>query len=129
MPAALRSLLAVIAGFITLSFVVGLLTQIAIVTLHVRPGQPTPGYLAINVLYGFLAALAAGYITGLAAGRRPVEHATALASITLIAGVISSLHYAGLEPIWYRWLMILAPPLLMLAGGYIVLRHERTVSR
>lgn len=124
MPPVLRSILAVIAGFLTMNFIVILLTLLSIATLHLNSGHPTPGYLAFNVVYSFLAALGAGFVTAFAAGRQPLHHAAALAALLLAFGIFSYHHYRGQQPLWYQLMMIATPPLLVLAGAAIFARQS-----
>ena len=125
MPQILRSILAVIAGFVTMSFMLIVLTLIAVNAMNLKPGQPTPGYLAINVAYSFLAAGAAGFVTALIAGVKPLEHAYVLAGIMLVMGVVSYMHYTGTQPGWYKGMMVVVPPLCAIAGAIVCARTAR----
>ncbi len=122
MPPILRSIFGIMAGFIVMSVVVMILTMVAVVTLHLKSGHPTPGYLAFNVAYSFLAAAAGGAVAALVAGRRYVLHGAVLGGIMLVAGVFSYMHYTGSQPLWYQWLMIVAPPLCAVAGAAVAAR-------
>ena len=129
MPQILRSVLAVIAGFVTMSFVVIVLTVIAVNAMGLKSGQPTPGYLVINVAYSFFAAGAAGFVTALIAGVKPLEHAYVLAGIMLVMGAVSYLHYTGTQPGWYKAMMVVAPPLCAVAGAMVCARSAKVHAR
>ena len=124
MPPVLRSVIAVIAGFLTLNFIVIVLTLIAVSTMHLKSGHPTPAYLVLNVVYSFFAAAAAGFVAALIAGRKPLQHAASLAAIMLAFGIFSYYKYAGTQPLWYQLMMMIVPPLCVLAGGAIIARRE-----
>ena len=115
----LRSMLAIIAGFITMNFIVIALTLVSIATMHISSGHPPPGYLIVNVLYSLLAAASAGFVTALVAGYRPLTHAGVLAGIMLVFGLFSYKHYTGTQPLWYQWLMIAVGPLCVIGGAAI----------
>ena len=125
MPPVLRSILAIIAGFIAISFVVGVLTVLTMVSLHIQPAHPTLAYLAVNVLYSLLAAVAGGLITGLIAPHHPLQHGYVLAGIMLLMGLISYLRFHGAQPAWYQILLVLAPPACAIAGAALCARSAR----
>lgn len=125
MPQILRSVLAVVAGFVTMSFVVIVLTVIAVNAMGLKSGHPTPGYMVINVVYSFFAAGAAGFVTALIAKVNPLEHAYVLAGIMLVMGVVSYVHYTGTQPGWYKVMMVVVPPLCAIAGAAICARSAR----
>ena len=129
MPPILRSILAVIAGFIAMSFVIIVLTLLSIKTMGLKSGHPTPGYLVINVVYSFLAAAAGGFVTALIAAVKPVEHAYVLACVMLVMGALSYAHYRGTQPGWYQLLLVLVPPLCAIAGAAICARSARAHAR
>lgn len=124
----MRSILAIIVGFLTMNFIVILFTTIAVAILHLKSTHPTSGYLVFNILYSFLAATAAGYVAALIAGRKPLQHALVLAAIMLAFGIFSYRHYTGLQPHWYQLIMIAVPPLCVLAGASIEARSARSLT-
>ena len=129
MPQILRSILAVIAGFVTLSFMVILLTLIAVNAMGLKSGPPTPGDMVAKVAYSFFASAAAGFVTALAAGVKPLEHAYVLAGIMLVMGVVSYLHYRGTQPVWYQAMMVVVPPLCAIAGAAVCVRSAKVQAR
>ena len=124
MPPVLRSVLAIVAGFLCINFVIIAFTLTAVATLHLKSSQPTSGYLIFNVTYSFLACIAGGFVCGMVAGRKPLQHALALSCIMLFFGIFSYLHYKGQQPLWYQLMMISAPPALALAGAAIFQRQS-----
>ena len=125
MPQILRSVLAVIAGFVMMSIVVIVLTLIAVNAMGLKSGQPTPGYLVFNVAYSFFAAGAGGFVTALIARVKPVEHAGVLAGIMLVMGVVSYMHYRGTQPGWYQGMMVVVPPLCAIGGALVCARSAK----
>jgi hypothetical protein len=122
MPPILRSILAVLVGFMVMSFIVGIFTVLAAAVLHVQYGRPTPTYLACNVAYSLFAAGVAGFICALIAGHRPTLHAGILAAIMLAASVPAALHPAGVQPTWYVFVLMFGGPLAVVAGAAIFVR-------
>ncbi len=90
----LRSFLAVLVGIVALSIVVEAL-EFGLVTLV--NGEPTsdpdqyfsvrnrPWFLAVKLVYNTAAAVGAGYLTALIAGRAELKHGMALAAIQTLA--------------------------------------------
>jgi hypothetical protein len=125
MPPILRSILAVIAGFVAMSFVVIVLTLLSVKSMGLKGGHPTAGYLVINVVFSFLAAAAGGFVTALVAAVKPVEHAYVLACVMLVMGALSYARYRGTQPGWYQLMLVLVPPLCAIAGAAICARIAR----
>ena len=63
MISVLRAFFAVMVGYMVMMLSVIVLTLIFVKTMGLKSGHPTPGYLAINVIYSFLAAAIGGYVT------------------------------------------------------------------
>ena len=127
MPPVLRSIFAVIGGFLTMNFIIIIFTVISVAMLHLKSGHPSPGYLAFNVGYSFFAAGAAGFVTGLIADRLPLGHAAVLAVIMLAFGIVSYPHFTGQQPLWYQVMMMSVPPLCVLAGAALFARTRPRV--
>ncbi len=120
--------MAIIVGFLTLNFTIVVFTLISVATLHLKSGHPTPGYLVFNVLYSFAAATAAGFVAALIAGRKPLQHGLVLAAIMLAFGIFSYRRYAGLQPLWYQFMMLVVPPLCVMLGALIEARNARRLT-
>lgn len=119
MPRILRSVLAVIAGFLAMAVLVMVLTLVSVSALHVKSGHPTPGYLTLNVIYSLAAALLGGWLAALVAGRSPVAHGIALAVVMLALSAVSYIHYSGTQPFAYQIFLIVAPPLAAVLGAWL----------
>ena len=122
MPGMLRSVLAVIGGFLTMAIVVMLLTgAIRMLSPSWFPadGAPTGPYLTTNVVYSFVAALAGGYVAAWIATRLPMQHAIALGTFVLVMSVMSARFYGARQPRWYQVLLAVVMPLAVVLGGYV----------
>jgi peptidoglycan/LPS O-acetylase OafA/YrhL len=105
----LRSFLAVFLGYLVMAIVVVLLTVVAVQTMHLKSGQPTPGYLAVNVVYSLLAAAVGGWVTGRLGRPLSLQHGYALAAVMVVMGVLSYRHYTGSQPRWYQGVLVVLP--------------------
>jgi len=119
MPRNLRSVLAVIAGFLAMAVIVMALTLLSVAVLQLKSGHPTPGYLALNVIYSLAAAVFGGWIAALVAGRTPVAHGIALAVVMLILSAVSYIHYTANQPVAYQLFLTVAPPLAAVFGAWL----------
>ncbi len=122
MPPVLRSILAILAGFVTMAIVVMVLTLIAVSAMHLKSGHPTPGYLAVNIFYSFAAAALGGYVTARLAPSSPFKHAYILAAIMLVAGAASYMQYRGTQPFWYQVTITFLAPAAALIGARLTQR-------
>ena len=120
----IRSILAVACGFFAMTLVVGAATVMAVRIMLPKgdPGarpRPTPAYLAVNLIYSCLAAASGGFVAALLAGRAPIAHAAALATIVLAMGLVSIKLYEDRQPRWYQVTLLVLMPFLAAAGGLL----------
>lgn len=112
-----RSAAAVLGSYVFLSVALFVLYAVAMfdVPHNVDPDTltPTPLFIVVSLVWGFLSAAAAGYLVGKVAGRRPLEHALALAVFTGLLGVVSLAVNLGDRSVGYE----LANLVLLLAGA------------
>jgi hypothetical protein len=113
----LRSIFAVLAGFLTMAIIVMALTPVTVKLMHLKTGAPTAGYLALNVAYSLAAAFAAGYVTARIAACHPIQYGIALAVLMALMSVVSYFHYRGQQPVWYQSLLCVVPPVCAIAGA------------
>ena len=108
----LRSLGAILAGFVVATILVMACTFIAVATMlpPAGPGQmpePTLPYLAVNLGYSLLAAFVGGEVAARLAPRAPLGHAMALGVILLVLGIgsaaLTSAGTQGSQPGWYLY--------------------------
>jgi len=119
----LRSAAAVIAGYFVMVLAVFALFKLWRVDVAIGPSSP--GFMALSVAYGFVAAVAGGYVTALVARRAPLQHAGALTVIGLILSSINLHASWGTETFLYQLTFSIFPAAGVLLGGY--LRAQRLV--
>lgn len=129
MISVLRAFFAVMVGYMVMMLSVVVLTLILVKTMGLKSGHPTPGYLAINVVYTFLAAGIGGYVTARIAVVKPMAVAGVLVVLMLIMGLLSYRHYTGSQPLWYQVMMIIAPPFCALGGAALYARNAPAITR
>lgn len=102
----LRSILAVLAGYVTL--VLGVTSTLAILFFVARDAFPTePGpwtgprwVLVVEIVSGLAVAVLGGYVCALVARRRELAHGLALAGVALLLGILSATMEQGGKPLW-----------------------------
>lgn len=129
----IRSILAVITGFVVV--VVGVMAASWGVAwaLGVEEGAPSTAYLVLNVTGSALAAVAGGFTAAVIADRRGFIHASALALILVVLGLVEGgADYVG-RPSWYPVAIGVLGPLGALLGGLTararVVHRERRERR
>ena len=121
----LRTFLGLLAGFVTMVFLVmaptALLARFAPGWVG-EEGKPKPAYAFTNIGYSFLAAAAGGYITSMAPSANPLVLVLALAIIVLAMSALSALQQRGKQPVWYQLTLVAIMPLGVFAGGLLRMR-------
>ena len=122
----LRAFLALVAGFLTMAVLVGVITGVLIRRVPEwvgATGHPRPAYVAVNLAYSLAAAIAGGYVTAWIAGNnRALMHIFALALIVLLLSGLSALQQRGMQPIWYQLSLLGLTPLGVFLGGILRIR-------
>jgi hypothetical protein len=117
----LRSIAAVVAGFLALVVLILASTPILVRLLLPEPGQrPTAAYLIANLLTGFAFAAVGGWVAARLAPRAPVVHAGAMAAIVLGVGVVTAAQGGAArsgQPTWYAWTLPFVGAAGVLLGG------------
>ena len=118
----LRSIFAVVAGYAVMkAIVIGATYALPMI----KPewfliGTPeTPGYFAVNICYNLFAALTGGYIAARLASRSPLNHAYALAALSVVMSIITALASEQEQPRWYRAFLVVVVPAAIIAGGWL----------
>jgi hypothetical protein len=127
MPMILRSVLAVLGGFLTMAIGVMLFTgvfKMLALSWFAVEGVPTAPYLAVNVAYSFVAALAGGYVAAWIAVRLPVQHALALGGFVVVMSTVSAMHHDNRQPRLYQVTLAVLMPFAVLLGGYVRSRQS-----
>jgi hypothetical protein len=118
----LRTFLALLAGFLTIAALVGALTALLARIAPQWAGAERnlrAAYVAVNIGYSFLAALAGGYVTAIMPSANPLILVLALAIIVLVLAALSALQARGKQPIWYQLTLIAITPVGVMAGGML----------
>lgn len=118
----LRSILAVVGGYITL--IIGVTAFFAIVVFFdpdlLDAQTPPPGWLlGAEAVVSVAVALIGGYVTGWLAPDRPFRHGAALAALMLGLGAISVATEPGLKPLWSSLFVALVPPAFAALGAQL----------
>lgn len=126
-----RPVLALLAGLGITVLIVVLGTLIATLAalrgVDPRNFQPTPGYLAANLIVSALGALAGGATTSRLTAGRSFYTVLLLAVLLFVSGVIPVLRGTPPEvgqPSWYPLTLSILAPLGVLIGGYIERRRS-----
>jgi hypothetical protein len=114
-----RSILSVLAGFVTL-FVVTTAVDIALHAAHFFPplGEyTTSGPLAVASAYRFVISTAGCYVAARLAPERPMRHAAVLGGIGVLLSIAGALSFRGMGPAWYPLSLVVMSPLCAWLGG------------
>jgi uncharacterized YccA/Bax inhibitor family protein len=122
----IRSILAVLGGFVVAAILVSFGVMLAVKLLLPaaavpdQPPQLNPKYLAANLILGALAATIGGYVTALISGRSPLLHAGVLAAGIFLLSAVSAFQgpQPG-QPKWYPFVLIAVGPASALVGGWL----------
>jgi hypothetical protein len=118
-PTTLRSVWAVIAGFLTV-FILSSLGDVVIHASGYYPPEgvmPSTGMWILFLSYRFVFTVLGGYVTARLAPANPMKHVLILGSIGTVAGLIGVFAMGEYGPAWYAWaLVVTAIPLTWLGG-------------
>ena len=126
----IRSILAVLAGYLICAIIVIVTVGVATVVLIpnameiMKTGQMPPmstAYLVANLTCSFIAALVGGFVTAVIARRAPLAHAGALAVLFAVISIATrrAASAAPGQPEWYAMGVLGVGVVGVLAGGYI----------
>jgi putative membrane protein (TIGR04086 family) len=126
MPSLLRSVFAVIFGYVVMIVTSIPMTLIAVKMFRMRSGQPTAAYFVYNVVANLFAAFIGGVVTGRIALEKRQRHGLVLGLLIGMMAAISYRHYAGPQPPWYQAMLIVLPPLFAVFGSQTVANQNVT---
>lgn len=115
----IRSAFAFLDGFLLFLALEGAFYAIAFLGLHRSFDTPTRLYLSCNLLWALGSALAAGYIAGEVARRKPVAHGAALAVPFLLLGLYNLNKGLGGRHTFFVVAFNLFVPLGFIWGAYL----------
>ena len=122
MPAIVRSVIAVVAGYATMAVVV---IALSVIVTKVAPGwmgnegAPNATYVVTNLIYSLAAAMLGGYVAATIGSRAPLAHACALAAIVFALAIVSAVQVGDRQPRWYQVVLAIVGPLGTVLGGLI----------
>ena len=123
MPNALRSVLAVVAGFLVigvLAFGTGKIVQSMAPTQFDAAGTPTTTMMMlVQLLYVGVYATFGCWLAGRLAPSRPMTHALAVGVLGLALNVPSAIALRGTHPMWYLVVGVVTTMLWAWLGGRI----------
>ena len=124
----LRSILAVLVGYLAISILVMLLFMLLSTLspdLFATPGV-LPPILAVTLIlaYSFVAAIVGGFVTATIAQRSEAKHVWVLMGFMLVMGVVSIRQYSS-QPLWYSLVLLLLGPLGAYLGGKVGIARKR----
>jgi hypothetical protein len=119
----LRSVFAVVTGYLVMMVTVGLATFVlqAIEPAWFRLGTPPPPqYLALSAAYSAIAAFCAGWLTGRFGQVKPLQHAIAMALLAFLLSIVPALMFGvRTEPRWFQVVPSVLMPATVIAGGWL----------
>jgi len=121
----LRSFLSLLAGYLSMAAVVGIVTAVLMKLVPEwvgATGNPRLGYAFVNLGYSLLAAMLGGYVTAWVANRNPLIHVLILALVVLLLAGLSAIQERGRQPVWYQLLLVALMPIGVFLGGLVRLR-------
>lgn len=118
----MKSLLAILIGYLVFGVSAVLLFQVAGVDPHKQPGL---GFEIGSTIYGVFFALLAGYAAAHIAGKAEIQHSIGVACILAFLAGISMLAQPGLDSYWSQEgaLILMAPSAVL--GGWLRKRQAR----
>jgi hypothetical protein len=125
--AILRSVLAVLAGLVTVVLLSTAIDEIMHAT-NIIPRGPmwNPWHNALALAYRCIVAAGGGYVTARLAPRAPMAHVLVLALIGTAAGIAGVVATAGLNwgPRWYPVAVAVTALPCVLLGGWLASRNK-----
>jgi len=125
----LRSVAAVLGGFIAMAIVVMVGTMAASATLlpgrlsRMQSGAPAGGvsrrYLIANLAVSLLAAAIGGVLAARIAGSHPMVHVVVLAALVLLMSAVSARGNSADQPSWYPRVIAMIGVGGVLIGGLV----------
>ncbi|HEX4319396.1 MAG TPA: hypothetical protein VHZ52_00730 [Acidobacteriaceae bacterium] len=120
-----RAFLALLAGFLTMAVLVGVITG---VLMRRAPewvgaqGRPRPGYVAVNLAYSLAAAACGGYVTAWIVRENLLRYSLVLAIVVLLLSALSAVQERGRQPVWYQLTLLAIMPIGVILGGLLRMR-------
>jgi hypothetical protein len=118
-----RMVFAIIAGYLTMEFLYGVLTARIIAAIPAWEAAPPVWYIVLNLLYGALFAGLGGFVAASIAAPPRLKAALILASLLVILGIVYLFQpSSGIQPWWYPWGLIMLGGPAAAGAGYLRVR-------
>ena len=118
----MRSLVAILIGYLVFGISAVLLFQLAHVDPHQLPGI---GFMIGSTIYGIFFAIAAGYTAARIAGKEELVHAGVVACLLALLALISIIAQPGLQTHWSQIAAIIFMAPAAAFGGWFRARQAR----
>jgi hypothetical protein len=115
----IRSVIAVIAGWVTFGLPAALLFQIS---GHAPHDPPTRAFVIGSTIYGIVFAIAGGVVSSRLAPRAPIVHA-AIVSLIIAAGALGSMLSQPGVSAWSQTVALVAMAPAAIVGGFLATRR------
>jgi len=123
MPQMMRSIFAVMFGFMVMILSKVVLTFILLKILGPHPNPTAAASLALSLAFTFLAAGVGGYVTARVDEFRPIQAAFVLAGVILVMALVAYRHRTFPQSPWYQLVTLVVPPLCALGGALLYARR------
>ena len=122
MPAIVKSILAILAGYVAMAIAVVALTAVVTRIMPQSEGSPGAAYMGINLCYSFAAAVLGGFTAAWIAGRAPIQHGYVLAALVFLLSIFSAIQMGNKQPRGYQIALALLAPAGVMLGAYLKAR-------
>lgn len=132
MGLAVRSVLAMLGGLVTVLAIDGLCYYVSMHVFGLSFDHPTTGFLLVSLLYSYFSRTLGGFVAGDIVHRRTLWPGVALAVLLLLVGVYNLNKGFGVfsRATIFVVLLNVVGPLFAVAGAYLWSRQRpRTVAR
>ena len=123
MPQMMRSIFAVMFGFMVMILSKVVLTFILLKILGPHPNPTAAASLALSLAFTFLAAGVGGNVTARVDEFRPIQAAFVLAGVILVMALVAYRHRTFPQSPWYQLVTLVVPPLCALGGALLYARR------
>jgi uncharacterized membrane protein YfcA len=126
MPSVIRSVLAVVAGYLATAVIVmaGTFAAMAAFGLSMT-SAPTPPYLAANLVVSFIGAVVGGWVCTRIAPNRQWAHAVALVFLFFLISLLPVGGATNGQPAWYTLALAFIGTVGVMSGAWIQQRGSQ----
>jgi nitrate/nitrite transporter NarK len=121
-----RSILAVITGYLLLAVLIGVVDfGLSLISPDQYPNgaHPAAKWLIVELAVGVCLLVAGGYLTAKIARRSEMRHVLALGILAAVMAAVSLLVYQNRQPVWFQLVFLICAIPATLTGGRLKTRH------